>query len=107
MPGINLKKNILLGGSSRLLIMGLSFLCSWISARFLGVELKGQYSYLVTLGGFIWMVPQLSLSDPQKPRQAEQPAGLDDPFLCAGNLAVGGLGTWFAAVLELYSGLCL
>lgn len=61
MPGINLKKNILLGGSSRLLIMGLSFLCSWISARFLGVELKGQYSYLVTLGGFIWMVLDLGL----------------------------------------------
>ena len=61
MPGINLKKNILLGGSSRLLIMGLSFLCSWISARFLGVELKGQYSYLVTLGGFIWMALDLGL----------------------------------------------
>ncbi len=62
MPKINLKKNILLSGSFRIVITALSFFISWISARFLGVELKGEYSYVITLGGFAWMVMDLGLS---------------------------------------------
>ncbi|MBW6514538.1 MAG: polysaccharide biosynthesis C-terminal domain-containing protein [Candidatus Syntrophosphaera sp.] len=61
MSSINLKKNIMMGGSARLIIMILAFFSSWISARYLGVELKGQYSYLVTMGSFIWMVLDLGL----------------------------------------------
>ena len=56
MPAINLKKNILLSGSFRIIVLAMSFVFSWISARYLGVELKGKYSYFVTLGGFIWIV---------------------------------------------------
>jgi len=56
MAGINLKKNILMGGSFRAIIMIFSFFCSLITARYLGVELKGEYSYLVTVGGFLWMI---------------------------------------------------
>ncbi len=63
MPDINLKKNILLSGSFRIVITALSFCMSWISARFLGVELKGEYSYVVTLGGFGWMVLDMGLSN--------------------------------------------
>ena len=63
MPVINLKKNILLSGSFRIVITALSFCMSWISARFLGVELKGEYSYVITLGGFIWMVLDMGLSN--------------------------------------------
>jgi len=51
----------MMGGSARLIIMILAFFSSWISARYLGVELKGQYSYLVTMGSFIWMVLDLGL----------------------------------------------
>jgi O-antigen/teichoic acid export membrane protein len=61
MSSINLRKNILMGGSARLIIMIISFFSSWISARYLGVELKGQYSYIVTMGSFIWMVLDLGL----------------------------------------------
>lgn len=61
MPAINLKKNILLGGSFRIIVTALSFCISWISARFLGVEMKGEYSYIMTLGGFIWMTLDLGL----------------------------------------------
>ncbi|MGB4261551.1 MAG: hypothetical protein WBJ09_06570, partial [Candidatus Cloacimonas acidaminovorans] len=56
MSQINLKKNIVTSGSFRIVILILSFLISWISARYLGITLKGEYSYLITLGGFIWMI---------------------------------------------------
>lgn len=61
MAGINLKKNILMGGSFRAIIMIFSFFCSLITARYLGVELKGEYSYLVTVGGFLWMILDLGV----------------------------------------------
>ncbi len=61
MAEINLKKNILLSGGFRILILALTFCISWVSARFLGVELKGQYSYVITLGGFIWMALDLGI----------------------------------------------
>ncbi|HPH93418.1 MAG TPA: polysaccharide biosynthesis C-terminal domain-containing protein [Candidatus Cloacimonas sp.] len=56
MSRINLKKNIITSGSFRIIILVFSFLISWISARYLGVILKGEYSYLITLGGFIWII---------------------------------------------------
>jgi len=56
MTKINLKKNIILSGSYRLIILVIMFISSWISARYLGVELKGKYSYFVTITGFLWMV---------------------------------------------------
>ncbi len=62
MPVINLKKNILLSGSFRIVIIALTFFISWISARFLGVEMKGEYSYIMTLAGFTWMALDLGLS---------------------------------------------
>jgi O-antigen/teichoic acid export membrane protein len=55
MSSINLKKNIVMSGSFRLIITIVMFFTSWIS-RYLGVELKGRYSYLATMSGFIWMV---------------------------------------------------
>jgi O-antigen/teichoic acid export membrane protein len=61
MKQVNLKYNILLSGSSRLIVMALSFITSVLSARYLGVTLKGQLSYLVTISGFIWMVLDLGL----------------------------------------------
>jgi len=51
----------MLSGSFRLVIMFVSFFVSWISARYLGVELKGQYSYLLTISGFVWMVIDLGV----------------------------------------------
>lgn len=45
-----------MSGSFRLVIMLISFFTSWISARYLGVELKGKYSYLFTISGFVWLV---------------------------------------------------
>jgi len=36
--------------------MVIILLTSLLSTRYLGVELKGKYSYLVTLAGFIWIV---------------------------------------------------
>lgn len=61
MPEINLRKNILLSGSFRIVVLVLAFVASWISARYLGVELKGKFSYLTTLCGFIWIVLDLGL----------------------------------------------
>lgn len=61
MAEINLKKNIMLSGSFRVVVLILAFFASWISARYLGVELKGKFSYVTTLGGFIWMVLDLGL----------------------------------------------
>ncbi len=61
MPEINLKRNILLSGSSRIVVMLVSFLTGWISTRFLGVEFKGQYSYLITISSFTWLVLDLGL----------------------------------------------
>lgn len=62
MSRINLRKNIALSGSFRIFTLLLSFFISWISARFLGVELKGQLSYIITLGGFIWTALDLGLN---------------------------------------------
>jgi|GEM_PF-295421 len=53
---IDLKKNIVTSGSIRIVIMALTMIASWISARYLGVELKGKYSYFMTVSGLIWMV---------------------------------------------------
>lgn len=50
-----------MSGSSRLIIMVISFITSVFSTRLLGVELKGQFSYLVTISGFVWMVLDLGL----------------------------------------------
>jgi O-antigen/teichoic acid export membrane protein len=61
MSQINLKKNILMSGSFRLIVMVISFITSVFSTRFLGVELKGQFSYLITLSGFIWMTLDMGL----------------------------------------------
>ncbi|MDY0152432.1 MAG: oligosaccharide flippase family protein [Candidatus Cloacimonas sp.] len=61
MPTINLKKNIIMSGGFRVVVMLLSFLISWITARYLGVELKGKLSYIITLGGFIWLVMDFGL----------------------------------------------
>ena len=58
---INLKKNIIMSGSFRIVVLILSFLSSWITARYLGVELKGKLSYFITMGGFIWMVMDFGL----------------------------------------------
>ena len=56
MSEINLKKNILTSGSFRLLIMIASFFTSFMSARYLGVEIKGEYSYLLTMTSFAWAI---------------------------------------------------
>jgi len=56
MSEINLKKNILTSGSFRLLIMIASFFTSFMSARYLGVQIKGMYSYLYTMIGFAWVI---------------------------------------------------
>jgi len=61
MAEINLKKNILISSSFRVLIMIVSFLTGWISTRFLGVELKGKYGYLLTIISFTWIVLDLGL----------------------------------------------
>ncbi|MEN6445197.1 MAG: polysaccharide biosynthesis C-terminal domain-containing protein [Candidatus Cloacimonas sp.] len=61
MSQINLKKNIITSGSFRIVILVLSFLISWISARYLGVTLKGEYSYLITLCGFMWTILDLGV----------------------------------------------
>lgn len=61
MKQVNLKYNILLSGSFRVVVMVISFITSVLSARYLGVTLKGQLSYLVTISGFIWMVMDLGL----------------------------------------------
>jgi O-antigen/teichoic acid export membrane protein len=56
MGEINLKRNILMSGSFRIIVMVITFLTSVVSTRYLGVELKGKFSYLITISGFIWMV---------------------------------------------------
>jgi O-antigen/teichoic acid export membrane protein len=61
MSEINLKKNIIMSGSFRIFIFIFSFLASWVSTRYLGVELRGKLSYLITTGGVIWMVLDLGL----------------------------------------------
>jgi O-antigen/teichoic acid export membrane protein len=61
MSQINLKKNILMSGSFRLIVMFVSFITSVFSTRFLGLELKGQFSYLFTLSGFVWMTLDMGL----------------------------------------------
>lgn len=61
MAGINLKKNILMGGSFRAIIMVFSFFSSLITARYLGVELKGEYNYLITVGSFLWTLLDLGI----------------------------------------------
>ena len=61
MAGINLKKNILISSFYRVLGMFLAFLTGWISTRFLGVELKGQYGYLITMSSFAWLIIDLGI----------------------------------------------
>lgn len=55
MSEINLKRNIMLSGSFRVINMAIMFLTSVLTTRYLGVELKGQYSYISTLVAFGWM----------------------------------------------------
>ncbi|HNT52934.1 MAG TPA: oligosaccharide flippase family protein [Candidatus Syntrophosphaera sp.] len=62
MAGINLTRNVLVSGTFRVLNMALMFVTSIICTRYLGVELKGQYSYLTTLVGFAWMALDLGIS---------------------------------------------
>ncbi len=61
MAEINLKKNIIISSIFRVLVMFLAFLTGWISARFLGVELKGQYGYLITISSFAWLILDLGI----------------------------------------------
>ena len=61
MAEINLKRNIMVSGGFRIVNMIIILLTSWLSTRYLGVELKGQYSYLVTLVGFIWIVLDMGI----------------------------------------------
>lgn len=78
MAEINLKKNVLISAGFRVLVMFMSFLTGWISTRFLGVELKGRYSYLIAISTFTWMAldfgihktyPYLIRKDPDSQRQ--------------------------------------
>lgn len=62
MSSINLSKNIFISASSRIAVMALAFFTSLISTRFLGVELKGQYSYLITISSFAWLLLDLGIS---------------------------------------------
>ncbi|MDD2228765.1 MAG: oligosaccharide flippase family protein [Candidatus Cloacimonetes bacterium] len=62
MSAINLKKNIIMSGGFRIIVLILTFLISLITARYLGVELKGKLSYIITLGGFIWLVMDFGLN---------------------------------------------
>jgi len=55
MTQINLKKNILFSGSTRAVVVLLTFLTSIFTARYLGVELKGKLSFLTAISGFVWM----------------------------------------------------
>jgi len=61
MAEINLKKNIAISAVFRVLVMTVSFLTGWISTRYLGVELKGRYSYLITIVSFTWMALDLGI----------------------------------------------
>ncbi|MCB5229597.1 MAG: oligosaccharide flippase family protein [Candidatus Cloacimonetes bacterium] len=61
MAEIDLKKNIFISASFKAVTMLLAFLAGWISTRFLGVELKGQYSYLITISSFAWIVLDLGI----------------------------------------------
>ena len=62
MNEIDLKKNILTSGSFRVLIMIASFFTSFMSARYLGVEIKGEYSYLLTTTGCAWAILDMGIS---------------------------------------------
>lgn len=42
--------------------MALAFFTGLLSTRFLGVELKGQYSYLITISSFAWLLLDLGIS---------------------------------------------
>ncbi|MFO7660535.1 MAG: oligosaccharide flippase family protein [Candidatus Cloacimonadaceae bacterium] len=61
MSKVNLKHNILMSGSFRIIVLVISFVTSVFSTRYLGVELKGKLSYLITISGFVWMVLDLGL----------------------------------------------
>lgn len=61
MAAINLKKNILMSGGFRIIILILGFCFSLVTARYLGVELKGKLSYLITIGGFAWVILDFGL----------------------------------------------
>jgi O-antigen/teichoic acid export membrane protein len=62
MAAINLKRNIMVSGTFRIVNMVIMFLTSLLSTRYLGVELKGQYSYLTTLVAFGWMTLDIGIS---------------------------------------------
>jgi len=50
-----------MSGGFRIIILILGFCFSLVTARYLGVELKGKLSYLITIGGFAWVVLDLGL----------------------------------------------
>ncbi|HRY84192.1 MAG TPA: hypothetical protein P5533_06120, partial [Candidatus Cloacimonadota bacterium] len=101
MAEINLKRNIMVSGVSRFAILILVFLTSWLSTRYLGVTLKGEYSYLTTLAAFIWMVLDLGIHKTypwllRKYPEKEGSIFLWTYLLFAAELIVlGGLGSLF------------
>lgn len=101
MAEINLKRNIMVSGVSRALILVLVFLTSWLSTRYLGVTLKGEYSYLTTLAAFIWMVLDLGIHKTYPWLLRKYPAQELSVFLWTyllfgvEILVLGGLGTLF------------
>ncbi len=80
MSEINLKKNILMSGSFRIVIMVIAVLTGWVSTRYLGVVLKGQYSYLMTSASFIWMMLGLGIYQSYPYVLRKQAHRLDDMF---------------------------
>ncbi len=51
----------MMSGGFRIIILILGFCYSLVTARYLGVELKGKLNYLITIGGFAWVVLDLGL----------------------------------------------
>lgn len=61
MSQINLKKNIALSSTSKVLTLVVAFVTNWFLARYLGPELRGKYVYLITLNSIIWMFLDLGV----------------------------------------------
>ncbi|MDZ4122550.1 MAG: oligosaccharide flippase family protein, partial [Candidatus Cloacimonadaceae bacterium] len=101
MAQINLKRNIMVSGSFRIVNMVIILLTSWLSTRYLGVELKGQYSYLVTLAGFIWIVLDMGIHKTYPYLLRMEPESQNQLFTWTYTLffiillGLGGLGMMF------------
>lgn len=97
-----------MSGSFRIVVLILSFVSSWVTARYLGVELKGKFSYFITLGGFIWMVMDFGLFRSYPYIVRKNPDKVDSLFawtmLCfiAETAILSILGIW---LLPVWSGL--